>query len=173
MHTWIAVAQLTRTKTLSGGLVARSAAGLPFLLRAGLEVAFVPPRHDAPRRGIVNCVQYDGKDSYLVTFEGINSIESAESLVGCLCLVRRVDVPHDMLLTTGNNLLGYKIYDACENLIGVVTGIETGVAQTLLSVSRAHGKGEVLIPLVDAFIAHFDETAGRIDVVLPDGLLDL
>ena len=38
MHDWANVAELTKTKTLTGGLVARCAPGLPFLLEEGLEV---------------------------------------------------------------------------------------------------------------------------------------
>ena len=63
------VAELSKTKTLTGGLVARCAPGLPFLLEEGMEVAFVPPRHDAPRRARVLSVQDAGRDAFLVTFE--------------------------------------------------------------------------------------------------------
>ena len=49
MRAWTDVAVLARTKNLQGGFVAQSAAGLPFLLSEGLEVAFVPPVSDAPR----------------------------------------------------------------------------------------------------------------------------
>lgn len=173
MPTWVTLASLIRAKTLSGGLVAHSAAGLPFLLYAGLEVAFVPPRHDAPRRGVVERVRYEGKGAYLVFFEGITSIEVAEMLVGCSCLARRSDVPPHMLSSQHNGLIGYEICDACANVIGTVAEVKGGGAQTLLSVARTDGKGEVLIPLVDAFVTSFDESARRIVVALPDGLLDL
>lgn len=72
MRTWANVAELSKTKTLTGGLVARCAPGLPFLLEEGMEVAFVPPRHDAPRRARVLSVQDAGRDAFLVTFEGVD-----------------------------------------------------------------------------------------------------
>ena len=37
----------------------------------------------------------------------------------------------------------------------------------------AAGGRTVLVPLVDAFVSGIDEDARRIDVDLPDGLLDL
>ena len=43
----------------------------------------------------------------------------------------------------------------------------------LLEVVPAAGGRTVLVPLVDAFVSGIDEDARRIDVDLPDGLLDL
>ena len=100
-----------------------------------MEVAFVPPRHDAPRRARVLSVQDAGRDAFLVTFEGVDSIDIAELLVGCSCLVRRADLPESAL--------------------------------------AAEGGRRVLVPLVDALVVGLDEDARRIDVDLPDGLLDL
>ena len=39
MRTWADVAWLATAKNLDGGLVVRSASGLPFLLEEGMEVA--------------------------------------------------------------------------------------------------------------------------------------
>ena len=53
MGAWVRVAEFTKAKHLKGGLVARSVAGLPFLLEEGLFCAFVPPVIDVPRQGTV------------------------------------------------------------------------------------------------------------------------
>ena len=112
MRTWANVAELSKTKTLTGGLVARCAPGLPFLLEEGMEVAFVPPRHDAPRRARVLSVQDAGRDAFLVTFEGVDSIDVAELLVGCSCLVRRADLPESALAAEADGLEGFEVHDA-------------------------------------------------------------
>ena len=109
MRTWANVAELSKTKTLTGGLVARCAPGLPFLLEEGMEVAFVPPRHDAPRRARVLSVQDAGRDAFLVTFEGVDSIDVAELLVGCSCLVRRADLPESALAAEADGLEGLNV----------------------------------------------------------------
>ena len=109
MRTWANVAELSKTKTLTGGLVARCAPGLPFLLEEGMEVAFVPPRHDAPRRARVLSVQDAGRDAFLVTFEGVDSIDIAELLVGCSCLVRRADLPESALAAEADGLEGFEV----------------------------------------------------------------
>ena len=177
MRDWMHVADLARTKTLQGGLVARSASGLPFLLHEGMEVAFVPPRHEAPRRSIVKSVREEG-DAYVVAFEGVDDIATAQLLSGCRCLVRRADVPEDARATERDSLAGWEVCDVRTGFVGVVSAVVENPAQTLLEVvlrdvARQDGGHAILIPMVEAFIASIDEEARRIDMTLPEGLLDL
>lgn len=172
MRAWTTAAELVRAKNLSGGLVARSAPGLPFLLSEGMEVAFVPPRHDAPRRALVESVQDEGRGAHLVFFEGVGDIGAAEPLVGCRCLVRRSDLPEDAFAPEGGSLVGFEVHDARHGLVGTVGGVIENPGQVLLSVDRPKA-GPALVPLVDAFVAGLDEGARRIETTLPEGLLDL
>lgn len=173
MRAWANVAELAKTKNLTGGLVARSAPGLPFLLREGLEVAFVPPQIDAPRRARVASVQDAGRGSYLVLFEGVDSIDVAERLAGCSCLVRRSDVPEAALAGEAEGLEGFEVHDASSGFVGEVAEVVENPGQTLLSVRRGDGARDVLVPLVEAFVVGIDEDARRLDMDLPEGLLDL
>ncbi len=173
MRTWAAVAELAKAKNLGGGLVARSAPGLPFLLSEGLEVAFVPPQHDAPRRARVESVQPEGKGGCVVHFSGVDSIHVAELLAGCTCLVRREDLPEDALVAGSDELAGFEVRDELAGLVGTVVDMVESPGQLLLSVDRGDGKDAALIPLVDAFVQEIDEDKQVISVALPEGLLDL
>ena len=211
MRAWADVAELTNTKNLDGGLVARCAPGLPFLLREGMEVAFVPPVLDAPRRARVAWVRAEGgAPEGVVGFEDVEGIGAASPLVGCHCLVRRSDLPQDALAGAGAHAwAGFAVFDARAGFVGHVEGVREMPAQRLLEVARADAAGEggeggaggaggagasgaagedatgcegamparpaapVLVPLVDALVVRVDEQARRIDVDLPDGLLDL
>lgn len=202
MHTWANVAKLTETKARSGGLVARCAAGLPFLLSEGIEVAFVPPVLDAPRRGRVTAVRPLGEGEAAVTFDSVGSIDVAEQLVGCCCLVRRDELSAEdrrALEEAELDLAGFQVWDAAAGFIGMVLCVVDNPAQSLLSVSRAAAPDvpsgavasdalpeaaaaadsarrtspEVLIPFVDELVTCIDVEAGRIDVNVPHGLLDL
>lgn len=173
MGDWALVAELTKAKTLKGGLVARSVAGLPFLLEPGLEVAFVPPQHDAPRRGVVESVSEGAKGAHIVVFEGVADADTANRLAGCFCLVRRADLPEDAFVYDDDDLAGFEVHDAQAGFVGTVEGIVDNPGQSLLSVERGPGAAPALIPLVDELIAGIDEDARRIDVRLPAGLLDL
>ena len=181
MRTWVDVAELTNTKTLNGGLVARSASGLPFLLSEGMEVAFVPPVLDAPRRARVEGVQPAGNDSYVVQFSGISHIDTASLLVGSHCLVRRADVPKDDLRAYAPLWDGWSVRDIRAGHVGKVEGVEDRAVQPLLlvRVPAEDGEGDVregrqvLIPLVEEFLVDVNEEALCITVDVPAGLLDL
>lgn len=173
MRAWMHVADLVGTKKLQGGLVATSAPGLPFLLREGMEVAFVPPQHDLIRRSRVLSVEEDGKGRHLVSFEGVDDIETAQRLVGLSVLARREDLPEEAVLAGGGDLLGWEVVDEAYGLVGTVGEVLESPGQLLLSVDRPDRDEPALVPLVDAFVLGFDEDARRIDVSLPEGLLDL
>ncbi|MEG0790773.1 MAG: 16S rRNA processing protein RimM [Gordonibacter sp.] len=172
MRTWIDVAHLAKTKNLQGGFVVRSAAGLPFLLEEGIEVAFVPPALDAPRRARVETVVPSGEQAAVVTFDIVRDIDTAEKLAGCHCLVRRADLPEGVLDAPEADWAGWQVRDACAGMLGMVASIEEMPGQMMLEVAAPDGRA-ILIPLVDEFVVEVDEDARLIEVDVPSGLLDL
>lgn len=172
MGDWVLIAELARTKNLQGGFIARSVRNLPFLLEPGLEVAFVPPRLDVPRTGIVTLVSEEPKGGHFVTFDTVQDADTAHALAGCFCLARKTDLP-DLPPDAGHDdLSGYEVHDVRAGVIGTVDGVIDNPGQSLLSVKRP-GKGSALIPIVDDFILGIDDDARTIEVSVPDGLLDL
>ena len=175
MREWVYVANLTTTKTLQGGFVARCAPGLPFLLTPGLEVAFVPPLLDVPRRARVESVQMQDLDNALVYFEGIKDADTARALVGCRCLARKSDLSGELSRTgdATSDLSGFEVFDNKFGVIGTLSDIEIMPAQRLLKVERIDSSKSVYIPWVDEFVIAIDDIARRIEVDIPQGLLDL
>ena len=76
MGAWVRVAEFTKAKHLKGGLVARSVAGLPFLLEEGLFCAFVPPVIDVPRQGTVVEVRPEARGGATVFFDTVVDAEA-------------------------------------------------------------------------------------------------
>lgn len=187
MRTWADVAVLAKTRSLQGGFVAQSAAGLPFLLSEGQEVAFVPPVLDAPRRAHVTSAASLDDHSFAVTFDAVEGIDVAEALVGCHCLVRRAELPAGVFDVRPDAWEGWRVFDASTGFVGEVLGMVELPGQTLLEVApgaksaAAEESGAasgapartILIPLVDEFIVSVDEDECRIDVDVPSGLLEL
>ncbi len=174
MRAWIDVAELAHIKNLNGGLVARCAAGLPFLLQEGMKLALVPPVLDAPRNVCVESVQMRSEYEALVFFEEVKDADVAEALVGCHCLAKRVDV-EPFLEEEYSDLPsweGWLVFDAAEGYVGTVSYIDDRPYQPLLVVAR-EGRDEALIPLVEEFLVDVDEASRRIDMKLAPGLLDL
>ena len=172
MREWMHVADLAASKTNTGRLVAQPAAGLPFVLEPGMEVAFVPPRHDVVRRARVSEMREDARGRCTVAFEGVDAAAAA-GLAGMRVLARRADVPEQVLHSTAAGLSGWEVRDEALGRIGEVADVQDAPGQTLLVVARDDGAEPALVPLVDAFVVGFDERARRIDMSLPAGLLDL
>ena len=173
MRAWVNVAVLARTYNLEGGFVARAAANLPFLLEEGMEVAFVPPQIDVPRRAKVASVALRGDGTATVFFDGIDQPSVAAQLAGCSCLVRRDEVADRLpLAAQAHPWLGWQMVDAQAGAVGEIADIQEGPAQSRLVVRTDAGR-EVLVPLVEEFIVGEDEGNGRLLVQLPGGLLDL
>lgn len=174
MRTWIDIACLAYTKNINGGLVARSAAGLPLLLFEGMEIALVPPVLDAPRNVTVESLQMRNDEEAVVFFKEVKDANVADMLVGCHCLVRREEVADELAELEGDlpSWEGWQVYDASAGFVGEISEIEDRPLQPLLVVSRENAS-DALIPLVEEFVLSVDEDAKRIDMKLPAGLLDM
>lgn len=171
MREWADVAVLAKAKNLQGGFVVRATAGLPFLLEEGMEVAFVPPVLDAPRRATVGAIEEQGLD-LIVFFEGVEDRSTAEALAGCHCLVRRADLPEGALAVGSRGLVGWSVRDEAAGFAGTVSAVIENPGQTLLELAGDDGR-TALVPLVDDFVASFDEDARAIELSAPAGLFDL
>ncbi len=108
----------------------------------------------------------------VVAFEGLETIESIESLVGA-----ELRVPADALapLPDGSyyrhDLVGCVVESRDGARIGPVLRVEGSMVSSLLVVQ--HGSDEVLIPLVGDICQVVDAAARRIVIDAPEGLLDV
>lgn len=171
MSSWANVAVLVKAKTLEGGLSTEAVEGLPFLLEVGMEVTFVPPVLNVPRTARVTQVDHKGGRRYLVRFDSIDSMTLAEKLEGHFCLVEKAALPEDYDAVPGEGLEGFSVVDASLGVVGTVSGVAPNPAHPLLVVQTE--QGEAFIPLVDAFVVSVNEDEARIDVALPEGLLEV
>ena len=105
-------------------------------------------------------------------FAGIDSISEAEPWEGADVLV-----PPDNLLILDEgeyshaSLIGCRVLAGAQE-IGTVRNLQEFGGPTMLAVTTPAGK-EVLIPFARAFCREIDVVAKRIQVELPEGLLDL
>lgn len=98
---------------------------------------------------------------WLISFEGFESKEAAESLRGAVLRAEPIDVPGALWV---HELIGAEVYDGTGSHIGVVGSVQANPASDLLVLEDGR-----LIPL--SFISSQD--SGRLIVDLPTGLLDL
>ncbi len=107
----------------------------------------------------------------VIKFEGIDTIEAAETLRGMELCVR----PEERLpLAEGeyylSDLVGCQLFDAGVP-VGPVIGWEEAPGSILLTIQ--HGSREALVPFVKAICTKVDLPNRRIEASLPQGLLDL
>ena len=112
------------------------------------------------------------KGRIVLKFAGVDSISDAEPLVGAELQVprnERVDLGSDG--TYQSDLLGCAVV-ADGREIGRVTDVQFGTGEAPLLVVDSAGR-EVLLPFAAEYIQRMDLPAKRIEMSLPEGMLEL
>ncbi|MGZ4823482.1 MAG: ribosome maturation factor RimM [Terriglobales bacterium] len=119
------------------------------------------------------------KQRLVLKFKGVDSIDDAEALVGCEIQVPRAE---RSALEAGSAYVGDLV--GCEvfvsgaavggqaRLIGAVADVQFGAGEAPLLVVRQDQR-EFLIPLAQEYLRKLAPEALRIEMELPEGMLDL
>ena len=114
------------------------------------------------------------KGGMVLKFRGVNSIGDALALVGCAIQIRREEratLPAGQAFVS--DLLGCTVIDSGSGAeLGQVEDVHSGSGEALLLVIKAEGK-EHLVPFAAEFLGKLDVERKRIEVKLPEGLLEL
>ncbi len=123
------------------------------------------------------------RDRWVLAIEGVIDSDGAAALRGKRVEVAQEDAP---ALPEGRyyraELIGYEVLDATGASLGRVKDIVNSGGADLLSVTVGNEGNEtkegeeveeVLIPMARELIIEVDRNAGRIQLRVPDGLLDL
>jgi 16S rRNA processing protein RimM len=135
--------------------------GKPFGVQGGVYVRPDPDLdHDFPQgaryalddgRRLTVAESHVHGNRLLVRFEGVNDRFAAEALRGAVLSVPREEVRLDSDALWAADLVGRDVRDPEGALLGVVEGFLDGPAHDYIVVARPDG-GEVMIPLVEAFV---------------------
>jgi 16S rRNA processing protein RimM len=185
---WTVLAHLLRPQGRKGELLAELLTDFPERFE-NARVFLAKPQFDGPRSaaremGVERHWLPVGRNHgrIVLAFAGIDSIEKAEEIAGLHVLVpteERVPLEEDAEYIS--DLIGCMVLDGAA-AIGTVTGVEFATtpdgsrrleaAAPLLTVTGPDG-GEMLIPYVQAFLISVDAAAKRIEMKLPEGLLEI
>ncbi|MDT8440465.1 MAG: ribosome maturation factor RimM [Desulfuromonadales bacterium] len=143
--------------------------GEPALLGA-CQVLLVAADGSADPRRVVRVSRH--KQHLLLRLERCEHIDAATSLVGCAVWMERSTVPpQDEESHYWHELEGLEVVDRQLGVIGRVAGMFTTAAHDILEVRGRYG--DVLIPAIPPFICQIDTESGRLQVDLPEGLVDV
>jgi 16S rRNA processing protein RimM len=113
-----------------------------------------------------------GDSTAIIGFDDIDSKEKAEEFVGCRVFVPRkgkeLEEEEDY---SSDLLIGYTVIDKKAGVIGSIEEILDLNQNILFRIGK--GDNEILIPVVDQFIAKVSHKKKEITLSLPDGLLTI
>lgn len=175
---WVLLARLVRPQGRRGEVLADLLTDFPEKFHQRNRVFLLTP---TPTKKIVEPREIELQKHWLhkgrvvLKFAGIDSINDAETLRGM-----EVAIPREERATLAENevfigeLIGCRVF-AGTNLedIGEITEVDVeSTSVPLLVVHRPRGD-EVLIPFAKAFLNRMDVASKRIEMTLPEGLLEV
>ena len=188
MTDWVVVARVVRPQGRKGEVLCELLTDFPERFAAGATVYLAPPSFsgtgsDLTPRQITSSWLPHGKNEGRVVlgFAGVSSIDDAEKIAGLEALVPRSE-RHDLAdgAVYVSDLIGCNLFDK-GTTVGQVRDVNFATtpdgrrtledAAPLLAVTDNSGE-EHLVPFAKAWIVRVDVEGRRIEMDLPDGLLD-
>jgi len=192
---WVLVARILRARGNKGEVSAEILTDFPERLTRLKEVfaGYADGENEPRRMALKSCwLSQSHRGQAVFHFEGVESISEAEKFRGLDVLLpfeQRVTLPVGQYFVS--DLIGCSVFEnpssppvlssspcslaEAPSLLGAVRDVqfpgEEIPGTPLLEVETVHG--EVLIPLATDICTKIDPAARRIEVVLPEGLLDL
>jgi 16S rRNA processing protein RimM len=112
------------------------------------------------------------KGLLVLKFAGVNSISEAETLVGSeLQVPREQRAQLDQGWSYVSDLVGCTVFDSGRE-IGTVEDLQFGAGEAPLLVVK-QGARRYEIPYAEAYLKNVDLERKRIDMILPDGILEV
>jgi 16S rRNA processing protein RimM len=167
----VVIAEILRERGNVGEVLARCVSDVPGRMESLRQVQLRMP--DGSDQGLTVESAWEHKESWVLKFAGVDSIDDAKRLRGADLWVPRAErgsLPEGEYFQS--DLLGCQVLDGKDGrVLGVVDGFGQYGGPLLLEVKSE--AGEVLIPFVPAICVRVDLESRSISVDLPEGLLDL
>ena len=186
---WIVLAHLLRPQGRKGEVLAELFTDFPERFESQRRVFLAAPgfsgeEAEARQAEVVAFWLPVGKNEgrVVLQFAGVDTISDAETIAGLEVLVPHEErLPLDDESVYISELIGCTVYDGTR-AVGVVEDVQFAMtadggrrledAAPLLAVRSVEGD-EILIPFAKAFLVSVDTEAKRIEMTLPEGLIEV
>lgn len=117
--------------------------------------------------------RYKSDSVMLLKLEDVNSEEEAKPFVNKEVFYPLDQVDPEALVgeMTWDSFIGYEVVDQHKGYLGAITAVDETTINVLLQIN--HQGEELLVPAAEELIKAVDHEACRLEVCLPEGLLDL
>jgi 16S rRNA processing protein RimM len=164
------LALVRKTQGRHGELATEVHSDVPDRFASGMQ--FSALAKDGARRELKLEEFWPHKEFLVMKFQGIESISDAEALIGSELQIPAVDRAQ---LESGWNFVsdleGCTVFDGVRE-IGKVAEVEFGAGEAPLLVVKS-GASSYEIPFAEAYLKSVDLKDKRIDMLLPEGLLEV
>lgn len=167
---FITLARVVKTQGRHGEVAVELHSDVPDRLHQGLRLLALS--EDGNRRELQIENAWPHKEFLVLKFAGVESISEAETLAGCELQVARSERAElDEGAAYVSDLVGCTLADHGKD-VGVVSDVRFGAGEAPLLVVGS-GKSELEIPFAQAFLVQVDLEGKRIEMNLPEGLLEV
>lgn len=116
--------------------------------------------------------RFKSGETALVKFSDIDTKEAASELTGCEVFFPKHLSDRGENELTWDEIRGFSVFDHNRGVIGTVESVDESTVNVLLEVKTQEGN-IILIPANEDIIMDVDSEAKTLEVLLPDGLIDL
>jgi 16S rRNA processing protein RimM len=170
LNDFITLARVIKTQGRHGEVAAEIHTDIPGRLHSGMKILAL--LEEGSRRELQIDDVWPHKNWLVVKFAGVDSISDAEVLIGCEL---QVPATERAKLDDGafyvSDLIGCALFDQGRE-VGVVSDVRFGAGEAPLLVVGS-GKNEHEIPYAQVFLEQVDLESKRIEMNLPEGLLEV
>ena len=160
---------MTRTQGRRGEVAAEIHTDFPE--RFGERKRLFALAADGSRQELELESSWEHKGGIVLKFRGVDSISDAEALIGCEVQIPREErAPLKPGAAYIADLVGCEVI-ADGRELGRIEEVQSGAGEAPLLVVK--GEKEYLVPFAEEFVRSLDVERKRLDMALPEGLLEL
>lgn len=170
MNDFVTLARIVKTQGRHGEVAVEVHTDIPGRLHPGMKIWALA--EDGSRRELQIDDVWPHKNWLVLKFAGVDSISDAEALIGCevqLPASERAQLEPGAFYVS--DLVGCALFDGGRE-VGVVSDVRFGAGEAPLLVVGS-GKNEHEIPYAQVFLQRVDLEHKRIEMNLPEGLLEV
>ncbi len=174
--TWVWLARIRRAQGRKGEVFAEILTDFPEKFAERRQVWLITEANSAQPREMELQHHWLHKGGIVLHFAGTDSITAAEALAGSIVAIpqtQRASLPEDEVHIA--DLIGCTVIDmagAAPHDVGTVENVDRSAGPVPLLIVRS-SRGEVLVPFAKSYLRNLDVKAKRVEMLLPEGLLDL